>query len=172
VSTPLKAFLIGCGALLVLGVGGCFVVVSFLLKQPEDIEVSVDAPARVAEGETFLITARARNTGDEPRRLVDLDLADEYLEGVLILGTEPAYRDSMHVPIDNTVSYEFELAIPPGGVAEVMLEAQALRAGDFSGDFDFCIDSETSCLSSHVRTFVDAEPVTAEAEPVTVEAEP
>lgn len=157
-STPLKAFLIGCGALVVLGIGGCVVMFSFLLQQPENIEVSVDAPTRVTAGETFLISARARNTGDDDRRLVDLDLADEYLEGILILDTEPDYRDSMHVPIDNTVSYKFELPIPPGGVAEVMLEAQALRAGDFAGDFDFCIDSETSCLSSHVRTVVDPEP--------------
>lgn len=154
-STPVKAFLIGCGALVVLGIGGCFVVVSFLLQEPENIEVSVDAPARVVAGESFVIVASARNTGDEDRRLVDLDLADEYLEGFLILDTEPGFRDSMHVPIDNTVSYTFELAIPPGGVAEVMLEAQALDPGDYSGDFDFCIDSETSCLSSHVRTFVD-----------------
>jgi hypothetical protein len=73
----------------------------------------------------------------------------------MILGTEPGYHGSMHVPIDNTVSYKFELPIPPGGVAEVTLEAQALRAGDFGGDFDFCIDSETSCLSTYVRTFVE-----------------
>lgn len=157
-SKTLKGFLIGCGVLVVLGLGGCFVAVRFLLQEPEDIEVSVDAPAQVAEGETFRIVARARNTGDEDRSLVDLDLADEYLAGIMILDTEPGYHGSMHVPIDNTVSYKFELPIPPGGEAEVTFEAQALTAGDFAGDFDFCIDSETTCLSSHVRTLVQPAP--------------
>lgn len=157
-SKTLKGFLIGCGVLVVLGFGGCFVVLRYLLEEPENIEVAVEAPARVAEGETFRIVARARNTGDGERRLVDLDLADEYLEGIMILDTEPGFRESMHVPIDNTVSYKFELPIPPGGAAEVTLEAQALRAGDFAGDFDFCIDSETRCLSSHVRTLVEPAP--------------
>ncbi len=157
-SKTLERFLIGCGVLLILGLGGCFVAVKYLLEEPEGVEVSVDAPARVTEGETFRIVARARNTGDEDRSLVDLDLADEYLEGIMILDTEPGNRGSMHVPIDNTVSYKFELPIPPGGTAEVTFEAQALAAGDFAGDFDFCIDSETTCLSSHVRTLVDPAP--------------
>lgn len=157
-SNTVKALLIGCGVLVILGIGGCFVVVSYLLDQPEGVEISVDAPGRAVVGEAFEIVARVRNVGDRDRELVDLDVADEYLEGIVVVDTEPDSSDSMHVPFDNTVSYSFGLTVPPAGEVAVTLSAEAVHAGDFAGDVDFCIDSEVHCLSAHVRTVVTAAP--------------
>lgn len=156
--TPVKVLLIGCGTLLVLGIGGCFVFVLYVSNLPEAVEVTVDAPGRVEEGEAFEIVARVRNTGQKPRTLVDLDLADEYLEGIAITDTEPDHTDSMHVPIDNTVSYSFGMTVEPGDEAVVTFQAHAAHAGDWSGDFDFCIDSVVRCLPRHVRTVVTPAP--------------
>ena len=156
--TPVKVLLIGCGVLLVLAIGGCFVFLAYVSNQPDAVEVSVDAPGQVTAGESFRIVARVRNTGRGERELVDLDVADEYLEGIVITGTEPDHTDSMHVPIDNTVSYSFGLPIPPDGEAVVVFEAHAAYAGDWAGDFDFCIDSEVRCVSQHLRTLVTPAP--------------
>ena len=162
--TPVKVLLIGCGVVLVLAIGGCFVFLAYFGGQQsggrieDDIELSVDAPGRVAAGESFEIVARARNIGRRERELVDLDIADQYLEGIVITGTEPDHTDSMHVPLDNTVSYSFGLPIPPGGEAVVVFQAYAAHPGDWAGDFDFCIDSEFDFVSEHVRTLVTSAP--------------
>jgi hypothetical protein len=121
---------------------------------PSNVELFVDAPATVQEGQDFTIVVRVKNTAPETQTFVDLDIADEYLEGIVIKSTQPAFSDAMHVPIDNTVSYSLGLPVPAGKEVKVTLRAAAVRSGDFSGDFDFCINSEITCLPYPVRTVV------------------
>ena len=60
----------------------------------------------------------------------------------------------MHIPIDNTMSYSFDLPIAPGERVVVVFHACAAQAGDDPGEVDFCINSEMSCLQSLIRTIV------------------
>ncbi|MDH5656738.1 MAG: hypothetical protein OEZ34_12570, partial [Spirochaetia bacterium] len=59
------------------------------------------------------------------------------------------------VPIDNTMSYIFENDIPPGETAEVKIHAVGLQEGDYSGNIDICINSDTSFLERPVRTIIE-----------------
>lgn len=123
-------------------------------EMPTNVQLFVDAPATVPEGQEFTIVVRVKNTAPETQTFVDLDIADAYLEGIVIKSTQPAFSDAMHVPIDNTVSYSLGLPVAAGKEVKVTLHAAAVRSGDFSGDFDFCINSEFTCLPYPVRTVV------------------
>ncbi len=138
---PLTLLILGCG---ILGCSG-----------PENIEVTVDSPTTIKQGERFAIRVSVRNTGASEQTLVDLDIADEFLKGVVIESSDPPFSQSMHISVDNTISYSYDLAIPPGKEISITLSAYAAYQGDYSGEFDFCINSETSCLSYAVRTIVE-----------------
>jgi hypothetical protein len=98
--------------------------------------------------------ARVKNASRSPRKLVDVDVADAYLVGIAIERSEPPFSQASHVPLDNTMSHTFNLTIPPGAEVVVTFHAQAVRAGDYSGDVDVCIDSQIRCLSYPIRTVV------------------
>ncbi len=135
-------------ALLILGWGifGC--------SGPENIEVAVDSPTSVEQGERFDIRISVRNTGASVQTLVDLDIADEFLKGVVIENSDPPFSQSEHIPVDNTISYSYDLPIHPGKEISITLSAYAAYQGDYSGEFDFCINSMASCLFYEIRTIV------------------
>jgi hypothetical protein len=149
---------VGCGIGCLVGllglVAGLFVL-DRMTEAPKDIEVLVTVPSRVARDQEFTIEVQVRNTGSAARELNSLDVADEYLAGVAIRGSEPPYRDTLHVPIDNSYSYEFRKPIPPGGALVVRFRAVGLKAGDHSGDVDVCVDSGGTCTSHLLRTMVE-----------------
>ena len=121
---------------------------------PENVDISVDAPVSVQVGQEFGITLTIRNTDSSTQTLVDVDIADEYLEGVVVQETNPAFKDAMHVPFDNTQSYSMDMTLPVGREVTVTISAYAAHAGDYAGDIDFCINSAVSCLSYPVRTII------------------
>lgn len=157
-SNTLRNVIIGCAVMAILGmigIGACFVWVASQGAEPEDVEISVKGPASVATGESFTLQATVRNTAAKEQTLVSLDIADAYLDGIVIRGSEPPFKDAQHIPIDNTTSYSFDLPIPAGGEVTVVFEAHAAHPGDHRGDVDFCINSEISFLSYPVRTLVE-----------------
>lgn len=137
----LPLLILGCGML------GC--------SGPKNIEVAIDSPTTIKQGERFDIRVRIRNTGASVQTLVDLDIADEFLKGVVIEDSDPPFSQSEHIPVDNTISYSYDLAVPPGNEISITLSAYAAYQGDYSGDFDFCINSMVSCLFYTVRTIVE-----------------
>ncbi len=134
-------------------VAACLLLIG--CSSPENVEVSVDAPTAVAQGERFEIRARVLNTATKTQTLVDLDIADKYLDGIVIESTEPRFSEAIHIPIRNVMSYSFDLPIEPGEELVVVLRAYAARPGDYAGTFDFCINSETSFISYPARTIVE-----------------
>jgi hypothetical protein len=174
--TTMKRVLIGCGivtALLVAAVAAGLVWL-FTSSDVEDILLVVEGPVAVVAGDEFTLTARIRNSAAKPQRLVDLDIADSYLDGIVIRASEPAFSSSEHIPIDRSVSHSYDQAIPAGGELVVTLHALALRPGDFAGDFDFCINRSYAYLTHHIRTVVRpaAESAAPPAEQPVVEATP
>jgi hypothetical protein len=152
----MKKVLIGCGIVAALLVAALVAGLVWLVTggEVEDINVVVEGPVAVIAGEEFTLTARIRNSAGRPQKLVDLDIADSYLDGIVISGSEPAFRSSEHIPIDRSVSHSYDQAIPARGELVVTLHALALRPGDFAGDFDFCINRSYAYLTHHIRTVV------------------
>lgn len=144
----------GCLIVLCVAAGGFVFAARTCFKDPENVTVGVQAPVSVATGSRFDIIATVTNRSSSVRTLVDLDVADDYLKGVAIESSEPAYKTSTHIPIDDKISYHFGLTIPANGTVQVRFKAFAAYAGDYAGDVDFCIDHEMSCTTQHVRTIV------------------
>jgi hypothetical protein len=108
----------------------------------------------VTEGEEYTLVLTIRNESGREQRLVDLDIADSYLDGVVLQSSEPPFSSSQHVPVDRSVSHSYDRSIPAGGTLSIRLQALALRPGDFAGDFDLCINHSYACLPHHVRTVI------------------
>ena len=141
------------GVLCLSCIGGITWVYS-LVKAPENIVIQVDAPLEVSDGDQFVVTIRIENTADETQVLHSLDIWDQYLQGIAIRSTEPAYRQAYHIPIDNTQSFEFYLDILPHETITITLNATAVAPGDFNSFFDACINSDVSYLTYPIRTVV------------------
>ena len=154
----MKKLLVGCAlvtalALALLAAGLVWV---FSSSTVDDVSVVVEGPVAVAEGDEYTLVLTIRNEADWPQRLVDLDIADSYLDGVVLRASEPSFASSQHVPLDRSVSHSFDLPIPAGGALVIRLHALALRPGDFAGDFDICVNHSYACLPHHIRTIVRA----------------
>jgi hypothetical protein len=163
----MKKILIGCAVVAALVVAAVVagVVWVYTSSSVDDVAVVVDGPVAVVAGEEFTLTAHIRNSGAKPQRLVDLDIADSYLDGVVVRASEPAFATSQHVALDRSVSHSYRQPIAAHGELTVRLHLLALRPGDFAGDFDFCINNSFACLPHHIRTVVrpEGEPTTAPA---------
>ncbi len=142
------------GVLLLSCVGGITWVYS-IAKAPQNITIQVDAPLEVSRGDQFVVTIRIENTADETQVLHSIDIWDQYLQGIAIVSTEPAYRQAYHIPIDNTQSFEFYLDILPHETITITLNATAVAPGDFNSFLDACINSDVSYLTYPIRTVVD-----------------
>lgn len=124
-------------------------------SSPKDIDVDVQAPPVVKSGDEFVITATIDNHAAVTQKLVSLDIGDEYLKGIAIVSMEPNYKDTMHVPIDDTRSFVFDLPVEPGKQLRILLHAKAVGTGDHNSQIDFCINSNASYLSRTLRTAVE-----------------
>lgn len=114
----------GIGALVLFG------------RMPSGIRVGVEAPERVRVGESFRICARVHNEGKSRVRLGDLDFSKKYLGGIAIRSSTPPWSSSSSDFLGAT-SYSFGQSVEPGAELEIVLQAQALRPGDWAGDVDF-----------------------------------
>jgi len=135
-----------------------FLLAAILLAgcgEPEDVNVTIELPLNVSQGDEFVIVAAVKNTSSDQQELVSLDIADAYLDGIAILRTEPNHSEATHIPLDNTMSYVFKLPIGAGEQKEIKLYAKALRQGDYNAEIDFCINSDFSFLSRSIRTIVE-----------------
>jgi hypothetical protein len=124
------------------------------LARTQGVVVKAQAPLNAQLGSHFSIIATATNQTGAAKTLQDIDVADEYLQGIAIEGTDPPFKTAEHIPLDDTVSHHFELVIPPHGTVTVRFSAYAAHVGDYSGDFDFCIDGGASCSSYALRTII------------------
>ncbi len=143
-------------ALLLLPVTvGLLIVVGFTLStlfQPQDIEIRVDAPLVVNEGEPFEIQLHAQNKGDTQVTLVAIDISKEYLRGIVIESFDPPFSASADTVF--AVSYFYDLSIPAGQEIEIILQAHGEVQGNYYEWFSFCIDSAMTCLDYEVLTTV------------------
>jgi hypothetical protein len=123
------------------------------LLQPQDIEIRVDAPLVVNEGEPFEIQLHAQNKGDTQVTLVAIDISKEYLRGIVIESFNPPFSESEE-DLPFIVSYHYDLPIPAGQKIEIILQAHGEVQGNYYEWFSFCIDSAMTCLDYEVLTTV------------------
>ncbi|MBN1588070.1 MAG: hypothetical protein JW888_00985 [Pirellulales bacterium] len=137
-----KVLLIGCGTVFF---GFCMLVVLavswwvHISKDVEGISVSVDAPLDVKLGETFAMVVNVANErAGEDLSVSDVDVGDAYLAGFVVVSVEPTPESSMHIPIDNSMSYTFDSLIPAGTTKSFTFTLRAEQAGVYRGDVDVC----------------------------------
>ncbi len=136
----------------------CFLAMALSLHgcaSPSDVTIRIaDAPVEVRQGQRFSFTCTVTNTAEKDQELVSLDVADEYLAGIVVVSTDPAFREATHIPLDNTMSYSYNIPLAKGKPVSVQFNCYAARPGDFSGEVDFCINNDSSFLTYPIRTIV------------------
>ncbi len=124
------------------------------LLQPQDIEIRVDAPLVVNQGEPFEIQLHAQNKGDTQVTLVAIDISQEYLRGIVIDSFDPPFSALEKIPFGVGVSHFYDLPIHAGQEIEIILLAHGEVQGNYYEWFSFCIDSAFTCLDYQVLTTV------------------
>lgn len=146
-----SAALLRLAPLLLLSLCGC----GGFDNPKQGVSVAIESPPEVKAGEVFEIRAIVNNKDDEAARLDSIDIGDSYLEGIELESSEPAWvGDTFHIPVDNTVSHEYQASVPAGGSFTVTFKARAAKAGSFGGDFDICVNSAVNCFFEHLSTEV------------------
>lgn len=153
-STAGKVLLVGCLLVMVLGFGGCMVLVGWLIDDPDQVEVSVEAPIEVLHGEAFEIVARVHNRAGETQELTSLEVGVAYAAGIAVQSSRPPFVESRSRRPGGDVLFSYGLELAPGGEEVVVLEAVAAHPGDYAAEIEFCINDSVHCLSQVVRTVV------------------
>lgn len=131
----------------------CFsVLLSACGDVPENVSIRKSFPSEVKVGETFKILVSIDNDEDYRRILTSIDIDKEFLKGIYITKASPKprqeyYAVGLHV-------FEYDKPIEAMQNQSIVLTAKALRVGDFSGDFDVCIDGDANCESGSIRVLV------------------
>ncbi|MCK4635995.1 MAG: lipoprotein [Candidatus Moranbacteria bacterium] len=119
---------------------------------PKNIEVSKDFPTEVKEGDEFDITVTIKNTKDKKQTFKGFDIGTEYIDGIMILNTKPKANEED--TLFGLHSFYMNEEIEANSEIQVKIKAKAVKTGDFSGDFDVCIKSDSPCLYGSIRTIV------------------
>ena len=132
-----------------------FFIFIFSCDTPKNIEIYIDVPVAINNGELFTITTKIKNTSPQSQELVSIDISNNYLEGIVILGTTPYYNNVEPVPFDNTTSYSFNKTINPNSQITIKFNAKAINKGTYNSTIDFCINSEISFLTRGIFTEIN-----------------
>lgn len=155
--TVKRVLIIGCsGVALFFGVAVVALGALFwhVAQDPEGVSVSVENPLTVGLGEEFTLAVVVHNEReDRAFELSDIDIGEAYLEGFLIVATEPRFKSSMHVPIDDTRSFAFNVAIPPRESRRFEFRLRPAQVGVWRGDVDIC--EGTQFLTTVAQTAVE-----------------
>ena len=129
-----------------------FLLAVVLTEPPNDIAVQIVAPKVVKEGERFEIQLHVRNDADNEQTLMEIEIENQYLQGIAIVSSDPSF--SALEDYFSSVGYTYDLPIPPEQEIKIILQAQGVLQGDYSGEFSVCIDDIFSCLVHRVLTTV------------------
>ena len=122
---------------------------------PEDITVVVEAPTQATVGEPFELIVKIKNESSEPQTLISIDVGTDYLEGILLEESTPAYVQSWSFDLLGFMSFDYKMEVAPGESLEVVYLMNPFNPGDYSGSVDVCINNEMDCVYNIVRTVVE-----------------
>jgi hypothetical protein len=156
---------------LVAGIGGCLVALllcisAFIIgiggltwagmQEPQGVDIQMISPAQVAVDEQFTFIIRIQNTGKEAQTLRRIDITTDYLDGFEISRIKPiySYKNRANVLGIGVEILQFHELILEGETLDVIFDATALKAGDFKGNLDVCVNSDIVCKKIVTRTVV------------------
>ena len=129
-------FVVGIAVVLVIVFGVC---VYYGSQGLEGAAFTVKSPMDVRVGEVFDFVVEVTNArAEKTLELGDIDVSEDYLAGFTVVATEPEAKSSMHIPIDNTLSFTFDTSIPAGETKAFTFKLRAETAGMYRGDVDVC----------------------------------
>lgn len=152
----------GCLAVLVcalvaifLGFGGLVWIGS---QTVDEATARLEIPATAQAGDPFEFSITVTNTTQEEIELFGVDFSMNFLRGIVIDQTEPAYTETDQFESlgggETFLSYYFHRSIAPGESLTVTFTGTAVTAGDFSGAVDVCINSDFNCINNTARTVI------------------
>lgn len=121
-------------------------------QEPEQVQIDVSSPSVTSQGQGFVIEIAVENLADELQTLDSIDIYTDYLQGITIQTSEPSFVDSSDSP--DFASYFFFMDIPPGDSINVQFHAVGVRAGEFSGSLDVCINTGVACSTFNIVTSI------------------
>jgi hypothetical protein len=128
-------------------------------QTPENASVQVTAPISAKVGEDVEILVTVTNTSDKDMELSSVDFSLNFLNGFTISQVEPPYTETSQYDAlgggETYQTYYFYRPIAPGETLRIVFTAQAVLAGDYSGDVDVCIDSDFNCMTNVPRTVIE-----------------
>jgi hypothetical protein len=116
---------------------------------PESVDISVDAPNSVRVGETFTIKVTVTDRSGQARRIRDLDIEQDLLQGASITGITP--KPATTTSIFGYASHTMNLSVPASGSTTVTFTLTATAPGSYSGDIDTYIDSDFAFLTNTIQ---------------------
>ena len=142
-------------AVVILGFGG----LAWLGSQtPQYTGVMLDSPLEAAVGDPIELRVSVENSGSTPMQLMSIDISLNYLNGIAIDHTDPAFTESSQFDAlgggETFQTFYFHRSIAPGETLTILFSGVAVSAGDYSGSLDVCIDSEFNCATNIVRTVI------------------
>ena len=150
--------LIGCIPVLLLSLLLCVLAI-FLggnllgrAQEPDFIRVRINTPEQIAVNEPFAMQIIIQNVAPEEILLHSIDISNPYLETITLTNISPVPTQERNIPIVDFSSYQFEQTIPAGGTQIVTLDFIGKESGDFSGEFDVCVEASVICKLMLVET--------------------
>jgi len=134
-----RGWLIGCGALLVVGcivtfllIGGFAGLIALFGSGSEGLEVSVSSPSSsVTVGEAFSIQVTVSNTGTQNLNLTAIRLPTNLFSDALLTSISPTGIEGGASAGQRT--YQFDLTIAPNGQERITFAFEALQPVDIDG---------------------------------------
>jgi hypothetical protein len=137
----------------VLGFGGLAYVG---LQEPQNVDIQVIAPTTVSVGDAFAIEVKITNQATELQTLNAINISTDYLDGIEVSRSTPTFilNDRINVLGVGFEVFTFQENIFGGETLVIEFTADAVRAGDFAGAFDVCVNSISLCKTIVTRTVV------------------
>jgi hypothetical protein len=127
-----------CLTMLAIVAGGGLLV-AYIAQDVEGVSIALNSPTDVVVGQSFDLEVVVKNErSGAVLQLSDVDIAEEYLDGFTISTIKPTPKSSTHVPLDNSRSFTFDVAIPAGETRSFIFKLRAEKPGIYRGDVDAC----------------------------------
>ena len=116
------------------------------------LALRAECPARVRLGQETMLRLIIGNPHRHPVRLDDIDLAQPYVDGLMVVNVTPPVRESrVHHRLD-LLSLSYDEPLQPGELREWIVRLKAVKPGRFRGEL--AVYSATNVTSRLLETTV------------------
>jgi len=124
----------------------------------DEVNVTLDFPSEIQNGDGFEFTISIANVSARTVKVESIDFSMNYLDGILIEDTKPPTTNIDQYDAlgggETFQSFYFNESIAPNETFIVIFYAKAIRAGDYNGTVDVCINLFFNCQNNVARTII------------------